>query len=70
MDKQNKKRCAICAKKVGLDYYNCNCDLTKYFCAIHKYPFEHNCGNNILQQNIEKLEKQHIKIIPQKINSI
>jgi predicted nucleic acid binding AN1-type Zn finger protein len=70
MDNQIKKRCAICEKKVGLNYYNCSCDNNKYFCASHRFPFEHNCSNNQMQKNKEILEKQHIKIVPQKISII
>ena len=70
MDNQVKKRCSVCNKKVGIDYYNCNCDSTKYFCCAHRFPFEHNCSINSLKQNSEKLSKQNIKLIAPKIITI
>lgn len=57
-----KKKCALCKKKVGLFGFLCECHKT--FCSLHRLPEQHDCQSERKDDKIvltkverEKLEK-------------
>ena len=41
------KRCAVCLKKVGVNYFECKCNPERHYCAQHRFPFEHHCSLDV-----------------------
>ena len=62
-----KKRCKICNKKISLMSFNCKCD--EIFCAIHRYPEEHNCPINYKEMGKDEINKANPIINSEKIKS-
>ena len=63
-------RCVVCNKKVGLSGYQCACDNKNNYCNEHRYEWAHNCTKSKFDDNKKILEKNIIKVIPQKIEKI
>jgi len=66
--KNNKKRCHICNKKMGLIPFNCKCD--NQFCTLCRYPETHNCTYDWKKEGIDKLIKENPKVIGKKVDWI
>lgn len=66
MSTTKKSRCAVCQRKVGMDYYVCKCANDLKFCATHRYPFSHNCTVNKSREHKEILVTQNPRIVPDK----
>lgn len=60
--------CFACRKKVGILGFECSCG--KVFCTEHRYPFSHNCPIDRKKQCMDKLEKDNIRVRPQKVEKI
>jgi hypothetical protein len=58
-NKAPKKRCTICKKKVGMDFFNCKCDAEALFCSAHRLPHNHNCTYDHKKDQKAKVEKQN-----------
>eukprot|EP01084_Bolivina_argentea_P228496 385909_1 len=53
---KNRKRCYGCNKKVGLVGVQCKCGLV--FCALHRYPEEHDCTFDFKGHGRKNLAKE------------
>jgi hypothetical protein len=65
-----KNRCFICKKKIGLDYFRCDCDSKVLFCSNHRFSYSHNCTKDIKKENQIKLKETNPKIIKEKFEKI
>jgi|688.fasta_scaffold2073742_1 hypothetical protein len=63
----NKNRCFICNIKLGIDGWNCKCNLNILFCNNHRLPFNHNCSIDYKLENANLLKKHNHKIEKRKI---
>jgi predicted nucleic acid binding AN1-type Zn finger protein len=64
----DSNKCGECSKKLTIvSKFSCKCD--NNYCAIHRMPENHQCSHiNIFKQNgIDKLQKQLIKVVNQKV---
>ena len=68
--KKKNKKCAFCKKKLSLINFDCKCH--KVFCATHRYPESHNCVciEEIKKDQIEKLRKNNLSCVSEKINKL
>jgi hypothetical protein len=60
-------RCNVCKKRVGIDYFECKCDLSAKFCKNHKYPFEHDCKLDQHKKQQTILKDKMIKVSHDKL---
>lgn len=58
----NTRRCCVCQRKVGWDYYECKCNPDLKFCSNHRYPFAHNCCIDKSLQHRKQLEVANPKL--------
>jgi hypothetical protein len=65
-----KNKCFVCKKKVGLDYFLCDCNKNEIFCTNHRYPFAHNCSKEIKKENQNRLKELNPKIVVEKFERI
>ncbi len=72
VEKQTKssKRCHVCSKKVGIDIYTCKCDTSLIFCNNHRFPFEHKCNVDHINNNQKILQKSNYKVVAEKFERI
>lgn len=64
-----KVRCLKCRKKIkSIMPLACKCK--NYYCNSHKVPQTHNCSFDYMKENRERLEKQNVKIIADKFESM
>ena len=64
----DSKRCGACSKKLTIvSSFSCKCD--NNYCAIHRIPENHECSHISMfkQDGIDKLQKQLIKVVNQKV---
>ena len=63
-------KCSFCNKKLGLIYFNCQCNGT--FCNKHRYTHSHQCVllNRKQQENKNRILEKNPKIVPKKIIQI
>lgn len=62
---KNKKKCFTCNKKIGLLGFECKCK--NMFCSKHLNPEKHNCNYDFKNEQKERLEKQLVKVINDKV---
>jgi hypothetical protein len=65
-----RKRCKVCDKKVGLDYYPCKCDSEAVFCSVHRFSWDHKCKYDAKESFKSKLETSMEKIVAKKFETI
>lgn len=63
-----KQRCSNCNKKLKLINYPCNCNNT--FCVKCRHPEDHNCTFDFKSNGKKQLEKDLIKVAPNKVIKI
>ena len=57
-----------CNKKLGLVKFKCKCG--SYYCSFHRQSFDHKCKYNYVADAKHRLEKDNVKVIPDKIIKI
>jgi len=62
-----KKKCGVCNKKTGLDYFVCGEDI---YCSNHRYHHTHNCKIDIKKEHQLILSENNPKIIKDKLERI
>lgn len=62
---KNKKKCFTCNKKIGLLGFECKCK--NMFCSMHFNPETHNCNYDFKNEQKERLEKQLVKVVNDKV---
>lgn len=65
---KNKKKCFTCNKKIGLLGFECKCK--NMFCSMHLNPETHNCNYDFKKEQKERLEKQLVKVVNDKVIKI
>lgn len=68
--KNQKNRCTICNKKIGILGFSCRCNGN--FCTLHRLPEQHNCCSleEIKKESLEILSKNNYKVTADKLISI
>ncbi|XP_058592320.1 AN1-type zinc finger protein 6 isoform X2 [Neofelis nebulosa] len=66
--KQEKNRCFLCRKKVGLTGFECRCG--HVYCGVHRYSDVHNCSYNYKADAAEKIRKENPVVVGEKIQKI
>ncbi|XP_023669792.1 AN1-type zinc finger protein 6 [Paramormyrops kingsleyae] len=66
--KQNRSRCFMCRKKVGLTGFDCRCG--NVFCGTHRYSDVHSCTFDYKADAAEKIRKENPVIVGEKIQKI
>ena len=66
-DKNKKKRCKSCNKKVGLTGFECRCG--DVFCGRHRYPELHACEVNFKEIGRQTLAKRNPVCIADKLEN-
>ena len=59
-------KCHHCRKKIKGIEFDCKCNNNK-FCVKCRYPETHNCDFNYKTHQKNKLQKELIKVVPEKI---
>jgi len=62
---KNKKKCFTCNKKIGLLGFECKCK--NMFCSMHFNPETHDCDYDFKNEQKERLEKQLVKVVNDKV---
>jgi AN1-type zinc finger protein 5/6 len=62
---KNKKKCFTCNKKIGLLGFECKCK--NMFCSMHLNPESHNCNYDFKKEQKDRLEKQLVKVVNDKV---
>ena len=64
------KRCECdgCNKKLMLTDFACKCE--KYFCANHRFMESHKCNYDYQSEGLNKLKKELVKTIGNKVDMI
>lgn len=64
-EEMGKKRCNICNKKITLLSFNCKCN--NVFCALHRFPEEHQCPIDYKKIGKDEIDKNNPIINPNKV---
>ncbi|CXI25240.1 zinc finger protein, putative [Plasmodium berghei] len=67
-DGQDKSKCYLCSKNIGLLGIKCRCNY--YFCSLHRYADAHNCTFDYKNYHKQQLIKNNVKVVADKINKI
>lgn len=65
--KNGKTRCAVCNKKLVLDYFNCSCSNDQVFCSSHRFPSDHQCTFDFKKVHKERIRKTNPKVMGEKL---
>ena len=63
-----KCECTGCNKKLMISDLKCKCN--KYYCSMHRFATDHQCGYDYKSDGNKILEKQLVKICANKIEKI
>ena len=66
--KNKKKRCHICRKRVGLTGFDCRCG--GHYCSLHRYSDTHECTFDYIEHGKDKIRKDNPVIMGEKIRKI
>ncbi len=61
-------KCFHCRKKIRGMEFDCKCE--QKFCAKCRHPEGHNCTYDFRKHQKNKLEKELIKVVPEKLAKI
>jgi predicted nucleic acid binding AN1-type Zn finger protein len=69
-EKPPKNRCTQCNKRTGILGFDCRCGGN--FCASHRFTDQHNCPciEEIKKEGLEKLAKNNVKVVADKLTRI